>query len=459
MDGGFWDVDMSTPVTLDGLARPVPGSPTIPLGLSRGVRLSRPKQIDFFQRFMAMPFVPSFTGAGNGFSIQRVFSFPFGEHWFATLLGQFDMQKFVSSMKENKSMQPSESSLLESMGRHLRDKSLYALSFCSEMLITPDDTVLFSLESYADEKTPRKKAVLHHKFPHHNLTVEAASPGLFIDQHGTYWDVPFTMAVDLASVASDTGPSYHICIDQNTGPPKKFEDHQNSEEAANILPSLSAKSAFSYKKNIDIWRSKAPKMKLVQPYDVFLSNPHISVSGILGAVVSASLGDNLAGAEIDRDTLGFKHFKLNAQGAKFGVLADIFASVSVSAHHGNFQRLFLDLTRLCARLDFPSGSKFVSGVTCLANDLYSSQAPSMEVVQAICPNATFSFQQQIAGPFSFRVDSGVSLNLKNKDWSMSAKDPIFAIEYALQVLGSAKAVAWYSPNQREFMIELRFFEK
>lgn len=120
------------------------------------------------------------------------------------------------------------------------------------------------------------------QFPHHNLTVEAASPGLFIDQHGTYWDVPFTMAVDLASVASDAGPSYHICINQNTGPPKKFEGHQNSEEAANILPSLSAKSAFSYKKNIDIWRSKAPKMKLVQPYDVFLSNPHISASGILG---------------------------------------------------------------------------------------------------------------------------------------------------------------------------------
>lgn len=60
-------------------------------------------------------------------------------------------------------MQPSESSLLESMGRQLRDKSLYALGFCSEMLITPDDTVLVSLESYADEKTPRKKAVLHHK--------------------------------------------------------------------------------------------------------------------------------------------------------------------------------------------------------------------------------------------------------------------------------------------------------
>lgn len=86
MDGGFWDVDMSTPVTINGLARPIPGHPTIPLGLSRGSRLSRPKQIDFFQKFMYMPFVPSFSGAGGGSSggglfLQRVFSFPFGENW------------------------------------------------------------------------------------------------------------------------------------------------------------------------------------------------------------------------------------------------------------------------------------------------------------------------------------------------------------------------------------------
>lgn len=63
---------------------------------------------------------------------------------------------------------------------------------------------------------------------------------------------------------------------------------------------------------------------------------------------------------------------------------------------------------------------------------------------------------QIAGPFSFRVDSGVEIDLKNRD--VRAKEPVFAIEHALQVLGSAKAVAWYSPKQQEFMIELRFFE-
>lgn len=84
MDGGFWDLDMSTPVTIDGTARAVPGDP-LPLGLSRGTRLSRPKQIDFMQRFMWMPFVPSYGGyparGGDGLALQRVITFPFGENW------------------------------------------------------------------------------------------------------------------------------------------------------------------------------------------------------------------------------------------------------------------------------------------------------------------------------------------------------------------------------------------
>uniref|UniRef100_A0A5B7BNP7 Protein TRIGALACTOSYLDIACYLGLYCEROL 4 n=1 Tax=Davidia involucrata TaxID=16924 RepID=A0A5B7BNP7_DAVIN len=462
MDGSFWDLDMSTPRTIDGLARPVPGDP-LPLGISRGVRLSRPKQIDFFQRFMTMPFVPSYAGnsargGGDGFSLQRVLNFPFGQRWFATLLGQFNLQKFVSSIKENGLMQPSESSWLQGIGRHLRNKSLYALGFCSEFLITQDDTVLVSLEGYGDKKTPRKKAVLHHKFPHHNLTVEAAWPELFVDQLGAYWDIPFSMAIDLASVASDSGASYHLCINHNVGSPKQFEGQPNSGVPATLLPGLCIKSAFSFKKNIDVWRSKAPKLKMVQPFDIFLSNPHISASGLLGAVVTASLGDNIVRAQVDDETLGFKGFSLRVPDVNSAILADIFASVSFSAQHGNFQRLFLDLTRFYARLDFPSGSKFLSGATRLAHDLYNSQRPNLETVQAICPNATLSLQQQIAGPFSFRVDSGVALSLKNRDWHLSVNEPVFAIEYALQVLGSAKAVAWYSPKQREFMIELRFFE-
>ncbi|KAK8477044.1 hypothetical protein V6N13_078921 [Hibiscus sabdariffa] len=71
------------------------------------------------------------------------------------------------------------------------------------------------------------------------------------------------------------------------------------------------------------------------------------------------------------------------------------------------------------------------------------------------------FQHQeplIAGPFSFRVDSGVSIDFKDKSWRIQADQPVFAIEYALHVLCSAKAVAWYSTKHQEFMVELRFFE-
>ena len=60
--------------------------------------------------------------------------------------------------------------------------------------------------------------------------------------------------------------------------------------------------------------------------------------------------------------------------------------------------------------------------------------------------------------FNFRIDSGVALNLKNREWRIDVKEPVFFIEYALQVLGSAKVVAWYSLKHQEFMVELSFFE-
>ncbi|CAI9771126.1 unnamed protein product [Fraxinus pennsylvanica] len=456
MDGGFWDVDVSTPVTLDGVARPVPGDP-LHLGISRGQRLSRPKQIDFFQRFMFMPLVPSFSHYGDvGLSLQRVFSL-YRETWFITLLGQFNVQKFVTSLRTNGFRRESDSSWLQNIRRHLSDQSFYGLNFCSELLLTPDDVLTLSLETHGDQKTPRKKAVLHHKFPLHNLTVEAASPALFVDQHGNYWDVPFSVSMDLAPVASDSGTSCRFCINHTTGIPKPYEGQPTSRVPVTLLPGLCTKCAVSFKKNVDIWRSEAPKVKMVQPYDIFLSSPHISASGILGAVFTASIGENSIRAQIEDGSLSSKGFSLQARGANSAILADLFASASLSAQHGNFQRLFLDLTQFYARLDIPSGSKFLSGATRLACDLYNSQTPTTQAVQAICPTASLSFQQQIAGPFSFRIDSGVTIDLK-KDFYLSVKDPVFAVEYALQVLGSAKAIAWYAPKHREFMIELRFFE-
>ncbi|KAF5821079.1 hypothetical protein HanXRQr2_Chr01g0009581 [Helianthus annuus] len=470
-DDGLWDLDRSTPATLNGIARPVPSDP-IPsvLGLSRGIRLSRPKQVDFFQRFMFMPFVPSYSlhtphpQSPPGFSLQRVFSLPtFAlDRWFGTVLGQFNLQKLVSGIKKNGFRQPTrQSPWFQSVAEHLSDKSLYAVDLCSEFYLTPDDSLLLSLESYGydDYKTPRKKAVFHHKFPCHNLTLEAASPGLFVDKDGTFYDVPLTMAVDLASVSSsDSGPSYHICINHNAGPPKKIGSQQNDDATvASLQPGLSATTAFSFKNSIDVWRSRAPKLKMVQPYDIFLSNPHISATGIIGCVMTACFGDNSVRAPRGD---GSKGFGLGVRRGNCALLADSFATVSLSAQHGTFQKMFLDLTRFQAVLDFPSGSTFFSGAASLANDVYNSRAPNLQAIQDICPNTTLSLHQQLVGPFSLRVDSGVELDFKKGESErvLKVKDPVFAVEYALQVLGSAKAVAWYSPRQQEFMMELRFFE-
>ncbi|KAJ1393111.1 hypothetical protein SESBI_35289 [Sesbania bispinosa] len=457
--GGFWDLDVSTPKTLDGLACPVPGDP-LPLGLSRGTRLSRSKQLHFMQRFMHAPLLPTFAQP-HGFSLQRVLSLPFSDNWFVFLLGQFNLQRFISSVKSSEEKPARLSSWLKTFGRHLQQKSLYALGFCSEFQLTPDDTLLFGLDAYDYNDKPRGKAVLHHKFPHHDLTVEAVYPGLFVDKTGNYWDVPFSMAVDLASVTtSDSSVGYHLSAHYTSGSPEQFESIQNQIDRVppTLLPGLAFKSVFSYRKKIDIWRSEAPKLKLVQPYDIFLSNPHVSVSGIIGAAATTAFGDNSARAQIDDDRQGSAGFFVQASGIKSSFLADIFASISFTAQHGNFQRLLLDLTRFQARLDFPSGSKFLSGATSLAQDFLNSQKPSMEAVQAICPNATLSFQQQIVGPVSFRIDSGIEVDLKDPDCLIHAQEPVFAVEYALQVLGSAKAVAWYCPKRQEFMAELRFYE-
>ena len=60
--------------------------------------------------------------------------------------------------------------------------------------------------------------------------------------------------------------------------------------------------------------------------------------------------------------------------------------------------------------------------------------------------------------FSFRIYSGVALNLKNREWRIDVKEPVFFVEYALQVLGLAKVVAWYSPKHQGFKVELSFFK-
>lgn len=116
----------------------------------------------------------------------------------------------------------------------------------------------------------------------------------------------------------------------------------------------------------------------------------------IGAAVTACLGDNSERPRrLKEEFQGFRGFSFQSGAVKSAFLADVFGSLLFTAQHGNFQRLFFDLTRFHARLDFPSGSKFLSGATRLAQDFVNSQQPSLDALQAVCPNTFLSFQQQV----------------------------------------------------------------
>ncbi|GFZ09130.1 hypothetical protein Acr_20g0009380 [Actinidia rufa] len=309
---------------LPGLAEP------LPLGMtSGGARLSRPKQIDFFQRFMSMPFVPSYSPL-RFFSLHRRLTFPFPDYWHYSRGDHFKFDGGNSSQAQNNCcIMPLLNALL---GMWL----VFPL-FAFTVAATWNAIRVHSPTVTWHKLLWFPKCILSHSFMfwmflHHNLTVEAAWPELFVD---------------------------HV-----------------------------------------------------------------------GAVLTACLGDNLVRSPVEDNSLPFEGLGLRASGINSTILADIFASMSVSMQHGNFQRCY------------SAGS---------TQDLYNSHQPRVEAIQAICPIATLSrsaavmisyiYLIQIAGTFSFRVDSGVSLDLKDSGWHLSVDDPVFAIEYALQVLGSAKAVA------------------
>ena len=130
------------------------------------------------------------------------------------------------------------------------------------------------------------------QFPRFNLTLERVWPGLFIDKHGNYWDVPVTLAADLASVTSDSGTGYHLSLQHISGSATPAEGNKTNEVPANLLPGLHLKSAISFKKNVEFWRSQGKKLKLVLPFDLFLSSSHVSGTCLIGEswfVTSCSL--------------------------------------------------------------------------------------------------------------------------------------------------------------------------
>jgi hypothetical protein len=84
--GGWWQLDMESPVTMEGRAIPVPLGPPSLLGLSRGPRITRTKQLDFIHRFMSSPLVPSFCAANGSFFMHHAHLMHLTEKLYANLI-------------------------------------------------------------------------------------------------------------------------------------------------------------------------------------------------------------------------------------------------------------------------------------------------------------------------------------------------------------------------------------
>lgn len=119
--------------------------------------------------------------------------------------------------------------------------------------------------------------------------------------------------------------------------------------------------------------------------------------------MTAALGENHQRSQVVDKPHSYTRYTLLASGAKSNVSADAFATGSLTAQYGNFQKRFLDLTKVHARLDIHSGSKFLSAASRVVQDLYSSQPPNIEAIQDMCPTAMVSFQQQVSKTISIVI--------------------------------------------------------
>lgn len=132
---------------------------------------------------------------------------------------------------------------------------------------------------------------MHVQLPNHDVTLDAAWPELFVDKNGSYWDVPSSLSLDLASLVSKSGLRYRFGIHRNGGHPRSLSATCGNVPLA-LMPGVCAKGAFSYEKSRDIWRQKEKKKDLIVktekgkfwqlPYDIQLGEPHAAISGIIG---------------------------------------------------------------------------------------------------------------------------------------------------------------------------------
>lgn len=454
MDAAFYDLNLSSTQTLESTVKFVPDEPP-PIPTARASRTLRRHQLSFFKNAFPLGIIPSFSPTNQkelgSFSLQSLLFGPTASNWWGGLVGQFRPIKMISNIKKEL-MTGDEMDLPEfkDVAKHIVDKSLYALGAFSQVSLTDDTCLLLNVERHGERKGRRTKVALHHRLPDHDVSLEAAWPEIFLDQKGTYWQVPSSASINISSLISPSGLRYRFGLHRNSGSPESLNS-SSDDVPTSLMPGICAKAAFSYEKSKDFWRERVKKNEdnlekepaRLPSYDVQLQEPHSAVSGIFGGTCAAWFsGNEKIGSKLKR---------------RHPFTADLFGSIGYTIQHGKFQKDFNDLTRLDARLDIASASSFVKGTCYLVSDLFKGRR-DREVNPLASPKLNITLQQQVAGPIVFRVDSKVSMSSPAGKHVPHLDDVIYALSYSLRLLESGKILAWYSPKRKEAVVELRVFD-
>ncbi|CAM8987266.1 unnamed protein product [Rhodiola kirilowii] len=461
MDASFWDLDVSSPLNLDGIVKSVPGD-SVPLDGARASRVVRVQQLLVMKKGFPFGLVPSCAPTCEkelgSFALQKLLLRPTFPNGWLGLVGQFRPKKLISSIKADAARAKDGGlPIFKDMAKRILDKSLYSLGLCSEVSLTDSSSILLTAEAHGERTKRRTKATFYQQLPHHDLTVEAAWPELFVDGSGGYWDMPGSHSLNLASLNPEPGLQYRVGLHKNSGFPKAVNTVAATNQVPRALMSeVCANAALSFEKIHDFWRRKERKEDTViktekgwfwrHSYDERLKEPHSAISGIIGGTFAAAFGGKGGVSSITAaDGIGITS-------GKSSVTADLFGSVCYTFQHGQFRERYNDLTRLDARIDVKSATALAKRVI---NSLGNSPVTGMQN-NLSSPKLNFIFQQQVVGPLAFRVDTKFALDSSLR--KPNPEDLIYSLTYSLKLLKSGKVVAWYSPKRKEGMIELRLFE-
>ncbi|XP_010508271.1 PREDICTED: protein TRIGALACTOSYLDIACYLGLYCEROL 4, chloroplastic [Camelina sativa] len=451
IDSGFWDQNVSSPQTLEGTVRSVPGEP-FPVDGARASRSHRIQQLSLLREGFPLGIIPAFAPASDkrlgSFSLNSLLLSPSSNNWWLGLVGQFKPRKLFSDIKADISnAEEWDLQVVKDTAKHFVDKSLYSIGLWTQIALGTSSSLLFSTERLGDKKGLRNKLMLVHPLEEHDLTVEAAWPDLFLDNKGRFWDVPESLNVDVSSLVPESGLRYRFGLHKSRGNPQSVSAgvaETGGDAPTSLMPGLCAKAAVSYKANRDLWRPEEKEVKTEEeeedapvflPYDVRLQEPHAAISGIVGSSLAAWI--------TGRGML--------ANGKKRSpISADVFGSACYTFQKGRFSKLYGDLTRVDARVDLPSGSALAKKIFHAFRRSSGSSNNSDGTLWS--PRLNLIFQQQVAGPIVFKVDSQFQVGAARME------DLICSLNYSLRLLESGKIVAWYSPKRKEGMIELRVFE-